>query len=371
MSYQVTIEPTGEQIEVEDGQTILQAALRQGVWLPFACGHGTCATCKLQVLKGDVDVGAASSFALMDMERDEGKVLACCAIPQSDLVIEADIDVDPDFAGHTVQDYRAEVVALDDLSPTIKGLRLKLDRPMEFQAGQYINLQIPGIDGTRAFSLANPPSRTDEVELHVRLVEGGQATGFPFAKKRQDAQADGQRTGGGQCRRAKSFADAEQGRGAAHLHHGLASRREQGKPGRQHDCLGNHRAQAVEQAAPRALEQFDAHGKRASGNGRKAETGEQQQQPDHRLLCADRSAAEEITLGGSDDGGGQQQGEHRAAGQRKRPAQAPGQLDQPAAHLREDNAFRRRAHCSSTAIASTGGASPISPLSAMNAPKRA
>lgn len=42
MSYTVTIEPTGEQIEVEQDQTILQAALRQGVWLPFACGHGTC-----------------------------------------------------------------------------------------------------------------------------------------------------------------------------------------------------------------------------------------------------------------------------------------------------------------------------------------
>jgi phenol hydroxylase P5 protein len=177
MSYQVTIEPTGEQIEVEEGQTILQAALRQGVWLPFACGHGTCATCKLQVLEGEVDVGAASPFALMDMERDEGKVLACCAIPQSDLVIEADIDVDSDFAGHSVQDYSAVVIALDDLSPTIKGVRLKLDRPMAFQAGQYINLQIPGIEGTRAFSLANPPSRPDELELHVRLVEGGQATG--------------------------------------------------------------------------------------------------------------------------------------------------------------------------------------------------
>ncbi|MCY1497614.1 Phenol hydroxylase P5 protein [compost metagenome] len=178
MSYQVTIEPTGEQIEVEEGQTILQAALRQGVWLPFACGHGTCATCKLQVLEGDVDVGAASPFALMDMERDEGKVLACCAIPQSDMVIEADIDVDPDFAGHPVQDYRAVVTRLVDLSPTIKGVHLKLDRPMAFQAGQYINLQLPGIEGTRAFSLANPPSRADEVELHVRLVEGGAATGF-------------------------------------------------------------------------------------------------------------------------------------------------------------------------------------------------
>ena len=178
MSYQVTIEPTGEQIEVEEGQTILQAALRQGVWLPFACGHGTCATCKCQVLEGEVDLGAASSFALMDMERDEGKVLACCAIPQSDLVIEADIDVDPDFAGHPVRDYHAVVSRLVDLSPTIKGVHLKLDRPMAFQAGQYVNLQLPGIEGTRAFSLANPPSRPDEVELHVRLVEGGAATGF-------------------------------------------------------------------------------------------------------------------------------------------------------------------------------------------------
>ncbi len=177
MSYQVTIEPTGELIEVEEGQTILQAALRQGVWLPFACGHGTCATCKCQVLEGEVDLGAASSFALMDMERDEGKVLACCAIPQSDLVIEADIDVDPDFAGLPVQDYRAVVTRLVELSPTIRGVHLKLDRPMAFQAGQYVNLQLPGIEGTRAFSLANPPQQADEVELHVRLVEGGVATG--------------------------------------------------------------------------------------------------------------------------------------------------------------------------------------------------
>ena len=74
MSHTVTIEPIGEQIEVEEGQTILAAALRQGVWLPFACGHGTCATCKVQVLEGDVEIGDASPFALMDVERGEGRV---------------------------------------------------------------------------------------------------------------------------------------------------------------------------------------------------------------------------------------------------------------------------------------------------------
>lgn len=175
MSYEVTIEPTGDVIEVEEGQTVLQAALRQGVWLPFACGHGTCGTCKVQVLEGFADCGEASSFALMDSERDDGKVLACCCYPESDLVIEADIDVDPDFLGYPVEDYTATVTEMTPLSPTILAIGLQLDRPMQFQAGQYINLTIPEV-GTRAFSIANPPSQSDRVMLHVRLVPEGKGT---------------------------------------------------------------------------------------------------------------------------------------------------------------------------------------------------
>ncbi|MBP6116247.1 MAG: 2Fe-2S iron-sulfur cluster binding domain-containing protein [Neisseriaceae bacterium] len=178
MSYQVTVEPTGDIIAVDEGQTLLDAALRQGVWLPFACGHGTCGTCKVTVLEGYADLGAASSFALMDVERDEGKVLACCCLPESDLVIEADIDVDPDFLGHPIEDYQACVSAIEPLSPTILSIKFTLDRPMAFQAGQYINLHIPGVAGTRAFSIANPSSLATEVHLHVRKVPDGKATSW-------------------------------------------------------------------------------------------------------------------------------------------------------------------------------------------------
>ena len=176
MSYEVTIEPTGDVVEVEDGQTLLDACLRQGVWLPFACGHGTCGTCKVQVLEGDVNHGEASSFALMDMERDEGKTLACCCLPESDLVIEADIDVDPDFLGYPVLDFRAIVRDIVNLTPTIRGVTLELDGEMEFQPGQYINLHIPGVQGARAFSIANTPDAKSTVELHIRHVPGGAAT---------------------------------------------------------------------------------------------------------------------------------------------------------------------------------------------------
>lgn len=178
MSYEVTIEPTGDIVEVEEGQTILDAALRQGVWLPFACGHGTCATCKCQVVEGDYEFGNASPFALMDMERDEGKILVCCATAESDMVIEADIDVDPDFAGYPIQDYKATVKEIVDLSPTIKGIHLELDNEMEFQAGQYINLNIPGVEGVRAFSIANKPSMRNQIELHIRQVPDGAGTAY-------------------------------------------------------------------------------------------------------------------------------------------------------------------------------------------------
>jgi phenol hydroxylase P5 protein len=174
MSYEITIEPLGQTVPVREGQTVLDACLRAGVWLPHACGHGLCATCKVQVLEGEVDHGEASNFALMDFERDDGKLLACCATAQSDLVIEADIDEDPDARILPLRDHAARVVEARMLTPTIRGLWLETEEPMDFQAGQYVMLQVPGI-GARAFSVASAPGDT-RVELHVRKVEGGAAT---------------------------------------------------------------------------------------------------------------------------------------------------------------------------------------------------
>ena len=177
MSYELTIEPLGQTIEVEEGQTILDAALRAGIYLPHACCHGLCATCKVQVVDGEVDHGEASTFALMDFEREEGKTLACCCRLESDTVIEAEIEEDPDARNLPVEDYVGEVVRIEALTPTIKGIWLKLDRPLDFQAGQYVNIEVPGAPGqTRAFSLANAPQEGNVVELNVRIVPGGQVT---------------------------------------------------------------------------------------------------------------------------------------------------------------------------------------------------
>lgn len=180
MSYQVEIAPLGDIIDVDEGQTILDAALRAGIYLPHACGHGLCSTCKVDVLEGDVEHGEASPFALMDMERDEGKCLTCCAQPTSDLVIEADIEEEPDAETHSVNDYVGVVTRIVDFSPRIKGVFLALEGDgFEFQAGQYVNLTIPGLEGApRAFSIASPPSARNLVELNIALIPDGEGTRY-------------------------------------------------------------------------------------------------------------------------------------------------------------------------------------------------
>lgn len=179
MSYQLTIEPLGTTIQVEDGQTLLDAALRQGIYIPHACGHGLCGTCKVEVCTGEVDHGHANPFALMDFERDAGKTLACCATLQSDATIEADVDEEPDAEVIAVRDFDCVVARIETLTPTIRGIFLRLDQPLHFQAGQYVQVVIPGVEGGRAFSIANSPAEvraSGEIELNVRIVKDGAAT---------------------------------------------------------------------------------------------------------------------------------------------------------------------------------------------------
>jgi phenol hydroxylase P5 protein len=175
-TFTITVEPLGREIECREDQTILDACLRNGVWLPHSCTHGTCATCKCDIVDGDVDHGDASSFALMDFERDEGKLLTCCAKPRSDVVIEADLDVDEDVEVHPVQDYTGTVVALDEIARDTRRLVIELDRPMEFNAGQYMKFEVPGKDCDRTYSIANPPTEHQRLEFHIRRTPGGLAS---------------------------------------------------------------------------------------------------------------------------------------------------------------------------------------------------
>ena len=171
----VRVEPLGVEVACREDQAILDACLREGIWLPHACTHGTCGTCKALVLDGEVDLGDASPYALLDSERDEGCALICVARPRSKFTIEGELDVEEGVDVHPVRDYAGTVEALDDVASGVRRLVIRLGTPLAFNPGQYVQLNPPGGD-SRPYSIASTPADVSRVELHVKRTAGGVAT---------------------------------------------------------------------------------------------------------------------------------------------------------------------------------------------------
>lgn len=174
-TFTVRVEPLGSEISCREDQTVLDACLREGIWLPHACTHGTCGTCKAQVVDGEVDLGDASPYALLDSERDEGYALLCVARPRGDVTIEGDVDVEEGVEVHPVRDYTGTVETLEDVAPDVRRLVSRLDRPLAFNPGQYVQLDVPGGE-TRPYSLASTPADSSRIELHITRSPNGLAS---------------------------------------------------------------------------------------------------------------------------------------------------------------------------------------------------
>jgi len=176
MPYTITLLPFDKQFTCNDDETILQAAIRQGFNLRYGCKHGGCGMCKAQIIEGEVDNSEASGFALMDFEKQQGLALLCCAYAESDITIELwDYDEADLYSGVTVQQFTATVEDITSLTHDIRGIQLRLLEPdhIEFKAGQYVDVLVPGTGEWRSYSMANPPSRNCEVEIMVKLMAGG------------------------------------------------------------------------------------------------------------------------------------------------------------------------------------------------------
>ena len=182
--HSVTIQPSGQHFQVEDGETVLAAALRQGLVLPYGCKNGACGTCKGRIVSGSVDYGVYQAKALPDEDKARGKALFCQAKPLSDLVVEA--RTIGAAKGIEVKMLPCRVQKLERLADDVMALHLKLpaNEKLVFLAGQFIEFLLK--DGTRrSFSMANAPHDAELLQLHVRHVVGGQFTDHVFGKMKE------------------------------------------------------------------------------------------------------------------------------------------------------------------------------------------
>ena len=182
MTFTVTLQPSGRSFEVDPDEPVLRAAIREGVGLPYGCKDGACGSCKSRLLKGRVTHGAHQRKALGVDEEAAGLMLTCCAVPQTDLVIEARTVVGAgDFPPRKMP---SRVTSIERPAPDVAIVRLQLpaNEVFRYRAGQYVEFIL--LDGSRrSYSMANAPHTHDTspgIELHIRHMPGGKFTDHVF-----------------------------------------------------------------------------------------------------------------------------------------------------------------------------------------------
>ncbi len=180
-THRVKFDPVDIEIDVAEGETVLDAAFRQGIMLMHGCKEGQCSACKSYLLDGEVDLAKYSTFALPDFEREEGYVLLCRTHVYSDATIEL-INYDEEMlrTANPILEARTEVAAVEALTHDIRRLSVNLVSPnrLGFAAGQYVDVHIPGTEQKRSFSMANTPASCERLDFIIKLYPGGRFSGL-------------------------------------------------------------------------------------------------------------------------------------------------------------------------------------------------
>jgi CDP-4-dehydro-6-deoxyglucose reductase len=183
MSFQITVQPSGHQFSCEEDETVLAAAMRAGVGLPYGCKNGACSSCKGKVVSGSVSHKAHQRRALSEEEEAGGMSLFCCAIPHSDLVLQArEVAGSGEFP---IKKMPTRVNALEQMAPDVMVLTLQLpaNESFQYKAGQYLEFLLR--DGKRrAYSIATAPEG-GAVTLHIRHMPGGLFTDQVFSTMKE------------------------------------------------------------------------------------------------------------------------------------------------------------------------------------------
>ena len=187
MTFTVTVQPSGRIFTVERDEPILQAAIRQGVGLPYGCKDGACGSCKSRLVEGSVVHGTHQAKALSAAEESAGFMLTCCGVAHSDVVIEARSV--PGAGQFAVRKMPSRVMSIVRPAPDVAVLTMQLpaNDPLRYHAGQYVEFILR--DGARrSYSMAGAPhTQTDKpmIELHIRHMPGGKFTDHVFGEMKE------------------------------------------------------------------------------------------------------------------------------------------------------------------------------------------
>jgi toluene monooxygenase electron transfer component len=165
--------------ECGSGEKILHAALRAGIELPYECATGTCGTCKAKRVSGRTESEWPDAPGHKYL-KGEGELLTCQSLARDDCALEvfALKSREPDVASPRalagiVRDRR-------QLTHDVVAFEVDLDAPLDFDAGQFALLTVPGITGARAYSMVNFDRGTQRLSFVVKKKPDGAVSAWLF-----------------------------------------------------------------------------------------------------------------------------------------------------------------------------------------------
>jgi toluene monooxygenase electron transfer component len=168
--HRVAVAGTDTCFEVVEGERILTAAMRAGVWMPFECGWGSCGTCKMTLVEGEVETLFPAAPAISPRDARRARILACQSTATSDVVIKPTWVEAAPRDGLGTRRQAAVLTAREELGPAIFRLQFRVDRPVEFREGQHAVIDL-GAGLRRCYSMSNRPGST-AVEFIMKRYRG-------------------------------------------------------------------------------------------------------------------------------------------------------------------------------------------------------
>lgn len=172
-------EPLG--FEVKEDEKLLHGALRNRLTIPYECATGTCGTCRAKLISGELDQCWADAPGRKTLKVERGEFLMCQCVARSncEIRVPSPVTVLPEEASVPVS-MTCSLSDFKKLTPDVMSFSVSLEDKLQFKAGQYMLLQLPEIEGTRAYSMVNHATQTDKLEFVIKHLEGGKCSQWLF-----------------------------------------------------------------------------------------------------------------------------------------------------------------------------------------------
>jgi toluene monooxygenase electron transfer component len=190
LRVQVNARNRAFQFEAAPGEKILFAGLRAQAGLPYECATGTCGTCKAKLIAGQLDEGWPEAPGRKYLKA-EGEFLMCQCAALGDVSIEVASFVYPmDASACRTEALSGTVSAVRALTHDVNAFEVALDGPCEFDAGQFVAIRAPGVQGMRGYSMVNFERPARRLEFVVKKKPGGGISEWLFSGKAEGARIE-------------------------------------------------------------------------------------------------------------------------------------------------------------------------------------